>query len=126
MAKDLMLAPTAGATAKAAPTKGELLRQRVFIIGLGLALMWGLEIIDAVLGQKLNGLGIEPRTVSGLIGIPLAPLLHADFGHLFANSIPFAVLGFLTIMRGLSTFVIVTATVTVVGGLAVWLLGRLI
>ena len=85
--------------------------------------MWGLEVIDLVIGQRLDSLGIEPRTATGLIGIPLAPLLHGGFGHLLANTIPFAVLGFLTIMRGVSTFFVVTAFVTIVGGLFVWIVG---
>lgn len=122
MPNDLTLSPT-GPTSKPAPSKTDTLRQRVLIIGIGLAIMWGLEIIDAILGQKMNALGIEPRDLTGLLGIPLAPILHADFGHLAANTIPFAVLGFLTLLRGIPTFVIVTAIVTVVGGLAVWLLG---
>lgn len=127
MAKDLTLAPAGPTT----PTKRgnqtlsttETLKQRAFIIGIVLATMWGLEVIDAILGQRLNSLGIEPRTLSGLVGIPLAPFLHGGFGHLIANTIPFALLGFLTIMRGVSTFVIVSVFVTIVGGIAVWLVG---
>lgn len=122
MPDQLTLAPK-GATSKPAPSKTDTLRQRGLIVGVGLAIMWGLEIIDAILGQKLNGLGIEPRDLTGLLGIPLAPVLHADFGHLAANSIPFAVLAFLTLLRGIPTFVMVSAIVTVVGGLAVWLVG---
>lgn len=121
MAKDFTLAPT-GTLSKPDQSKGETLRQRAFIVGISLAVMWGLEIIDVVIGQRLNSFGIEPRTVSGLVGIPLAPVLHAGFGHLIANTIPFALLAFLTIMRGVSTFFIVSAFVTVIGGLAVWIM----
>jgi membrane associated rhomboid family serine protease len=120
MAKDMTLS---GGTAAKPASKGEVLRQRAFVVGLGLALMWGLEVIDAILGQKLNSLGIEPRTLSGLIGIPLAPLLHGGFDHLLANTVPFAILAFLTIMRGLSTFIMVTLIVTLVGGALVWIMG---
>jgi len=122
MAKELTFAPATGALGKPAPAKGDTLRQRAYIIGIALATMWGLEVIDAIIGQRMNSLGIEPRTASGLIGIPLAPFLHGGFGHLIANTIPFALLGFLTIMRGVSTFFLVSAFVTIVGGLAVWLL----
>ena len=122
MAKDFTLAPSHATVAKPEPTKGETLRQRAFIVGIALAVMWGLEVIDVVLGQRLNSFGIEPRTATGLIGIPFAPFLHSGFGHLIANTIPFALLGFLTIMRGISTFFLVSAFVTVIGGLAVWLM----
>jgi len=123
MAKDLMAAVAGGAptSSKYSPTKTETVRQRAFVVGIMLAAMWGLEVIDAILGQPLNSLGIEPRTVSGLVGIPLAPVLHGGFGHLLANTLPFALLALLTIMRGISTFVMVTVFVTLVGGLAVWL-----
>ena len=119
MAKDMTLTPTSATPATASMT--DTFKQRAFIVGIVLATMWGLEVIDAILGQRLNSLGIEPRTVSGLIGIPLAPFLHGGFGHLIANTIPFALLGFLTIMRGVSTFIIASAFITIVGGLAVWL-----
>jgi len=99
------------------------LKQKAMIIGVALALMWGLEIIDAIFGQPLNAYGVRPRTVDGLFGIFFAPILHGDFAHLAANSIPFAILGFLTIVRGTRTFIMVTAFVTVVGGLCVWLIG---
>ena len=122
MPNDLTLSP-GGVTAKPTPTKAETLRQRAFVVGIGIAVMWGLEVIDAILGQKMNNLGIEPREVSGLLGIPLAPLLHANFGHLVANTIPFVVLAFLTILRGIPTFALVTVFVTFVGGLAVWIFG---
>jgi len=122
MAKDFTLAPSGTTVAKAEPTKGETLRQRAFIVGIVVAVMWGLEVIDVVLGQRLNSFGIEPRTATGLIGIPLAPFLHSGFGHLIANTIPFVLLGLLTVMRGVATFFIVSAFVTVVGGLAVWLM----
>ena len=120
MAKDMTLTPTSATPATASMT--DTFKQRAFIVGIVLATMWGLEVIDVILGQRLNALGIEPRTATGLIGIPLAPFLHGGFGHLIANTIPFALLGFLTIMRGISTFVIVSAFVTIVGGLAVWLM----
>jgi len=122
MPNDLTLAPT-GPTGKPTATKTDTLRQRAFVVGIGLAIMWGLELIDTIIGQKMNSLGIAPRDLTGLLGIPLAPVLHADFGHLVANTIPFAVLGFFTILRGIPTFVMVTAVVTIVGGLAVWIVG---
>jgi membrane associated rhomboid family serine protease len=106
-----------------AATKASVLKHNALIVGIALAAMWGLEIIDAIAGQALNSWGILPREASGLIGIPLAPLLHGDFGHLAANTVPFAVLAFFTLLRGVKTFALVTAFSVVVGGLLVWLMG---
>ena len=92
------------------------------IIGGFIVLIWGLELIDQVLlRHRLDRLGIVPRTQLGLRGILFAPLLHGTWNHLMANTLPFAVLGGLTLMQGVPEFTIVTAVVWVVSGLGVWL-----
>lgn len=88
-----------------------------------LAIMWIVEIADSLLPFfEPDRFGILPRTRQGLPGILLAPLLHADFAHLAANSLPFLVLGSLVMLGERGVFWAVTLFVTVVGGLAVWLL----
>ena len=57
------------------------------------AIMWVLEIVDAVLPADLDQYGIESRETDGLVGVVAAPFLHADFAHLMANTVPFLVLG---------------------------------
>jgi len=37
--------------------------------------------------------GIFPRTIKGLYGILLSPLIHGDFNHLFNNAFPLLILG---------------------------------
>jgi membrane associated rhomboid family serine protease len=103
--------------------KGDDLRQRLVLIGIMMALMWGLEIVDAILGQPTNAYGVRPRETDGLIGILLAPVLHGGFPHLIANTLPFAVLGFLTLLRGMRRFALATGFIVVFGGLGVWLFG---
>lgn len=85
-----------------------------------LAVMWISEIADTVLPIDLDRFGIQPRSLEGLIGVPLAPLLHGGMGHLIANSLAFLVLG-LTVAYTTGRFWAVTALVTLVGGLGVWL-----
>ena len=46
----------------------------------------------SLLNKNLLLLGIIPRHVLGLPGILFAPLLHANFNHLFFNCIPLVVL----------------------------------
>ena len=88
-----------------------------------LAAMWVIELIDFLLPfWHLDHYGIRPRQASGLLGIPLAPFLHGDFGHLAANSIPFLVLGGIVMLGERGVFWAVTVFVTVVGGFCVWLL----
>ena len=99
-------------------------KQLLWLAG-ALALMWGIEILDTfVLDDFLQGGGIHPRRVDGLDGILWAPLLHAGFGHIIGNSVPFLVLGGLVALRGLRPWLTVTLTVVVVGGAATWLFAR--
>ncbi|MBA2416109.1 MAG: rhomboid family intramembrane serine protease [Geodermatophilaceae bacterium] len=84
--------------------------------------MWIAEGVDTVLGQRLDQLGIEPRDVDGLTGVVAAPFLHAGFGHLLANSAGLLVLGLLLAVTTRS-FWLICALITVLGGLAVWVLG---
>ena len=67
--------------------------------------------------------GSAPRSLFGLIGIPLAPFLHGGFGHLFANTIPFFILGWLVLLSGRETFFNASAIIIFVGGLGVWIFG---
>lgn len=92
------------------------------IIGGFIALIWVLEIVDQLLLQhRLDRLGIVPRTQIGLRGILFAPLLHGTWNHLIANTVPFAVLAWFTLLRGVPEFTVVTAVIWVVSGLGVWL-----
>lgn len=84
-------------------------------------LLWVSEIVDTVLGGRLDAEGIRPGTVDGLSGILLAPLLHGGFGHLLANSVPLLVLGYLILLSGVGRWVVVTAIVWLVAGLGTWL-----
>ena len=55
------------------------------------ALLWLIPLLGW--GLELERFGIHPREWIGLPGILVAPLLHADFNHLLANSLPLLVLG---------------------------------
>jgi membrane associated rhomboid family serine protease len=86
-----------------------------------LAVMWVAEIVDVAAGHSLDQYGIEPREADGLTGVVVAPFLHAGFGHLIANTIPFVAMGVVIALQGLGRVLAVTAIVAVVSGLGVWL-----
>lgn len=87
------------------------------------ALLYLVELIDQLTRHSLDGNGIRPLTADGLWGIVFAPVLHASWQHLIANTVPLLVLGFLMTLAGLSRFVWATAIVWVLGGLGTWLIG---
>jgi membrane associated rhomboid family serine protease len=88
------------------------------------ALLYVIELIDQLSGGRLDRNGIRPQTTDGLWGIIFAPLLHANWQHLIANTIPMLVLGFLMTLSGLSRFVWATAIVWILGGFGTWLIGN--
>jgi membrane associated rhomboid family serine protease len=81
------------------------------------------EFVDQLTALRLDDDGIVPRTLDGLDGILWAPLLHAGWPHLLANTVPFLVFGFLAMAGGFRQFVVVTAMIWLIGGLGVWLIG---
>lgn len=87
------------------------------------ALLYLIEIVDMITGHSLDRNGIRPLERDGLSGIVFAPLLHADWAHLVANTVPALVLGFLVTLTGMSRFVWATAIIWVVGGFGTWLIG---
>jgi len=93
------------------------------LIAAMIVVMWIAEGVDVVANHELDRLGIEPRERDGLIGILAAPFLHAGFGHLIANTVPFAVMGVVIALNGARRVLIVTAIVALVSGLGTWLVG---
>lgn len=89
------------------------------------ALLYVVEAFDELDGHRLDDNGIRPLESDGLWGILFAPLLHANWPHLFANTVPALVLGFLVTLAGLSRFLWATAIVWIVGGLGTWLIGNM-
>jgi membrane associated rhomboid family serine protease len=89
------------------------------------ALLYLVELIDQLMGGKLDRYGIRPDTTDGLWGIIFAPLLHAGWPHLIANTVPMLVLGFLMTLAGLSRFIWATVLVWILGGFGTWLIGNM-
>jgi membrane associated rhomboid family serine protease len=61
--------------------------------GLFLLIIWLIKIFETSLDLDFAFLGIYPLKTKGLIGILTAPLIHADYTHLFSNSSPILILG---------------------------------
>ena len=91
----------------------------VLVIGM-VGVMWLLEVFDIV-GAGFDSEGIHPRDVDALPGIAFAPFLHAGWGHLIGNTVPFLILGATIALSGLVRTAAVTGIVALVGGLGTWL-----
>jgi membrane associated rhomboid family serine protease len=102
---------------------GDEIKAHIAILGTIVALMWLVEIVDLVMGGRLNYLGIYPRNSIGLRGILFAPFLHLNFQHLISNTIPFVVMGWFVMLRGIPEFFKVSAIVALASGIGTWLFG---
>jgi membrane associated rhomboid family serine protease len=84
---------------------------------------WAVEIANyADRGALAERYGIRPHDGGLVWHIFTAPFLHANLDHIAANSVPLAILGFLSATRGLGRFFTVSLIVIVVSGLGVWFL----
>ena len=88
------------------------------------ALLYLVELIDQLMGHSLDANGIRPDQTDGLWGIIFAPVLHANWQHLAANTVPLLVLGFFVTLAGMSRFVWATAIIWILGGFGTWLIGN--
>lgn len=93
----------------------------LFVVAMA-AVMWISEVLDTLLGGDLDQYGIVPRTDEGIAGIAAAPFLHAGFGHLVSNTVPFLIMGATIALGGLARVVLVTVIVAVVSGAGTWLI----
>ena len=88
------------------------------------ALIWIVEVVNLILGHRLVSWGILPRSLGGLIGIPLAPWIHNGVWHAVSNTIPILILGGLTLPGGKKRFWETTVGVILLSGALVWIFGR--
>lgn len=79
--------------------------------------LWLIFLLDLFL--PLSDFGVQPRRVSGMIGIVTMPLLHGSLGHLFSNTIPLLVL--LSLLAGSrANSIVIVASISVLSGLLLW------
>ncbi len=89
-----------------------------------LGIIWAVQAVNLLSGYALNGwFGLLPRSVSGLDGILLMPLLHGSLAHAAANTVPLAILGGLLAFTARHVAFAASAIIVALGGLGVWLFG---
>ena len=86
------------------------------------ALLWLIPLLGWDL--DLQQFGVRPREPIGLLGIAFAPLLHADFGHLIANTLPLLIVGTTMLHLYPTAALRVLPAVYFGSGILVWLFAR--
>ncbi|TQV77207.1 rhomboid family intramembrane serine protease [Aliikangiella marina] len=87
-------------------------------------LLWVIKSAEVLFGLELSSLAVHPQDFNGLVGIIFAPMLHADWEHLIANSLPLLLLGALMVYGYPVSKWKTLLIIWVVSGLGVWLFGR--
>ena len=85
--------------------------------------VWSAFAVGLVLPFSINSFGVAPRSLTGLVGVPLMPFLHADLKHLVSNTVPLTILLLLLAGSNAKSWAIVTYVV-LIGGALLWLFGR--
>lgn len=92
-------------------------------IMLGLcAVLWAVQIANDAHHYSWNRFGLKPRRIDGLWGIATQPMLHVSYGHLASNTVPFLGVGWVLLLSGLRSWLVVTGSVMLLSGAAAWLL----
>jgi membrane associated rhomboid family serine protease len=88
------------------------------------ALLWLIHLMNWAADVDPAPFGILPRQLVGALGILSAPLVHADFVHLIANTAPLAVVGTAMLFLYPNASLKVLPAIYLGPGVAVWLFGR--
>jgi membrane associated rhomboid family serine protease len=89
-----------------------------------LAILYVVHAISAFTTWDLRQYGIVPRSVTGLRGIFFCPLLHGDWQHLIANTVPLGVMLTLMAINKKEGLWGMTGLLWAASGLGVWIVGR--
>jgi membrane associated rhomboid family serine protease len=109
-------------------TEGAVFRKKMLlsmmIPGIFVFFMWLVKIIEILFNIDLTNLGIYPLSLKGVPGILFSPFIHANFGHLFNNSLPLFFLGTALFYFYSEIAVKVSLWTYFLTGILVWLAGR--
>ncbi len=122
-----MMDPTAPVSGSGAPPARGIgfgrLRGATVAVAVVVGVLWLVELVNLASGNRLDDLGIRPRSLVGLVGILAAPLLHLSVVHLVDNTVLLALLGWIGLVANARRFVAATGIVWMTSGTGVWLLG---
>lgn len=105
------------------PRRSETVKTAALGIGGITAGLYGVEAIDhATSGALDNDFGLRSHDVGDLWAVFTSPLVHANWAHLASNSVPLLIFGFLVLLSGVRTFVIVSLIGAAASGFTAWLL----
>jgi membrane associated rhomboid family serine protease len=88
-----------------------------------LAAIWIVYFASLILPFDLQSMGIRPWRINGLFGIFLAPFIHANIGHLIANSLALFTLLIIAFSHNQSLAFRAVIVIIALGGMGTWIFG---
>jgi membrane associated rhomboid family serine protease len=86
--------------------------------------MWIVFLLSFLLHEDFSRMGLLPRNLVGLLGIITSPLIHADFSHIFSNTIPLIILGWIIFSVYPKLSYLLFVFIYLLTGLLVWIFAR--
>lgn len=100
------------------------IRYALFVPLLLIIILWIIHIFQWELHANWSNLGILPRTAEGLTGILTSPLIHANFKHLFSNTVPLFILSWCLFYFYKDLSYLVFPIIWIGTGFITWCIGR--
>jgi membrane associated rhomboid family serine protease len=86
--------------------------------------LWLIKLVEFEYGLDFSDWGVLPRDPAGLRGILFSPLIHSNFEHLAANTLPLLVLTFSLFFFYRKSSYTIFLLIYLFSGFFVWLGGR--
>ena len=100
------------------------MQKRITNILIFILFLWLVKVMDTLLPFDLGQFGIIPRTLRGLIGIGVAPLIHGNYYHLISNTVPLFILLLVLFTFYKKKALVIVIESAIIGGLLVWIFAR--
>ncbi len=101
-----------------------IFRHSLFVACFFIMILWFVRIFETEFQFDFAIWGILPLTKTGLRGIIFAPLIHSNFEHLIANTLPLLILTFSLFFFYRKSSYTIFILIYLLSGLFVWLVGR--
>jgi membrane associated rhomboid family serine protease len=101
-----------------------IVRHSLFVSGSFVVILWLVRLFEYEFQLDFSPWGILPLTLKGSWGIICSPLIHANFEHLAANSLPLFILAFSLFFFYRNSSYIIFILIYLFSGFFVWLFGR--
>lgn len=101
-----------------------VVRYCIFVSAIFIIILWLIKLFEWEYDLDLSSLGIAPLKAKGLPGIFFAPLIHSNFEHLAANTIPLFILTFSLFFFYRKDSLKIFFSIYLFSGFFVWLTGR--